>query len=242
MSTALDIFTDAMQSIGQVGDGQSLSSTNAQLAMRLANRMLQKWSNQKLMLYLITQRPFSLSANVQDYGVGPTGNPFTGQTRPVFVESGVATIPGSTMQNPLNILDKTQWDALPDSGVKAGTNGVPASVWVEYTYPNLTFHVSPIPSTIVAIRLGSWELLQQFTTLFDVLSLPPGYEEALVPNLAIELSDYFDQPISQNLAQLAADGLNTIKTVNAQKLRGALGESQALSSPNTGTPPPAAGQ
>jgi hypothetical protein len=232
-----------MQSIGQVGDGQSLNSSQSQLAMRLANRMLQKWSNQKLMLYLITQRPFSLAANVQDYGVGPTGNPFTGQTRPVFVESGVATVPGSTVQRAMNILDKTQWDALPDLGVKAGTNGVPQSVWVEYTYPNLTFHVTPIPSTIVAIRLGSWELLQQFATLFDVVTLPPGYEEIVVQNLAIELADYFDQPVSQTLAQLAADGLNTIKTTNGQKLRGAFGEGQTLSSPNTGLPPAApAGQ
>ncbi len=237
MSTFLDLATDALQSIGQAGTGQSISPEQSQLALRLANRMLQKWSGQKLMLFLVTQRPFGLSATLQDYTVGPTGG-FV-QTRPVFVESGVAVIPGTTMQQVLNILDKTQWDALPDAGVIAGTNGVPASVWVEYTYPNLTFHVSPIPSTAVNIRLGTWELLQQFATVFDELVLPPGYEEPVVQNLAIELADYYDMPISQTLAQLAADGLNTIKTNNAQKLRGALGESQTLQSPSTGIPPSA---
>lgn len=238
MSTLLDVITDSLQSISQAGTGQSISPEQSQLGMRLANRMLQKWSGQKLMLYLVTQRPFALAATVQDYTVGPTGG-FV-QTRPVFVESGLAKIPGTTMQQTMNILDKTQWDALPDSGVTAGMNGVPASVWVEYTYPNLTFHVSPIPSTVVNILLGSWELLQQFATIFDVISLPPGYEEVLTQNLAIELADYYDTSVSQTLAQLAADGLNTIKANNAQKLRGALGDTQQLTSPNIGIPPPAA--
>ncbi len=239
MSTLLDIISDALSDIGQLGIGQSVSPEQSQQGLRKANRMLQKWSNQKLMVYLVTQRPFALSATVQDYTVGPTGATFTG-TRPVFVESGVANVPGSSMQNPMNILDKTQWDALPDSGVVCGPNGAPASVWPEYTLPNLTFHVTPIPSTVVNIRLGVWELLQQFATLFDELALPPGYEEALEYNLAIELAPDYDQPVTPELAQLAADSLNTIKTVNGQKLRGALGESQTLQSPNVGLPPPQA--
>jgi len=237
-ATLLDVITDALTSIGQLGIGQTASPEMAQQAFRKANRMLQKWSLQKLLLYVVTTRPFALAATVQDYTVGPTGT-FVG-TRPVFVESGVAIVPGSTMQNPMNILTKEQWDALPDSGVICGLNGTPASVWPEYTNPNLTFHVTPIPSTIVNIRLGTWELLQQFASIFDELALPPGYEEALMYNLAVELAPDYDMPVSSDIAQLAADGLNTIKTNNAQKLRGALGESQILSSPNVGIPPAAA--
>lgn len=239
-TTFLDILSDSLSSIGQLGIGQSVNAEQAQQALRKGNRMLAKWSLKKLLIYVVTTRPFNLSAGVQDYTVGPTGATFAG-TRPVFVESGIAITPGSTMQNSLNILDKSQWDALQDSGVISGMNGTPASVWPEYTYPNLAFHVTPIPSTGVLIKLGTWEILQQFAAISDVLNMPPGYEEAIVYNLAVELCPDYDLPVSQALAELAADALNTIQTNNAQKLRGALGESQTLQSANVGLPPPQPG-
>ncbi len=238
MATFLDLLTDAITYIGQAGIGQSISPEQAQQGLRKCNRMTQEWSIQKLVEFVVTVRPFALAATVQDYTVGPTGG-FVG-TRPVFVDSGLALIPGSSMQNPMNILTKEQWDALPDSGVVCGPNGAPANLWPEYTFPDLTFHVSPIPSTVVNIRLGTWELIQQFATLFDEISLPPAYEKAIMYNLAVELAGDYDQPVTQELAMLASGSLNNIKTNNAQKLRGALGETQTLSSPNVGIPPPSA--
>lgn len=234
--TFLDILSDSLTYIGQLGIGRSVSPEQAQQALRKANRMLAKWSLKKLLIPVITVRPFTLSASVQDYTVGPTGATFTG-TRPVYVESGIATIPGTNMQNPMSVLDKTQWDAIPDAGMICGLNGVPAMVWVEYTFPNLAFHVSAIPSTAVDIRLGTWELLQQFAAVTEEVNLPPGYEEALVYNLAAELAGDYDQPVTQDLGQLAADSLATLSTNNAQRLRGALGDGQTLVSPNTGIPP-----
>lgn len=236
-TTLLDLITDSISYIGQAGIGQSIAPEQAQQALRKANRMLQTWSIQKLVEYVVTVRTFLLSTGVQDYTVGPTGATFTG-TRPVFVESGLALIPGTSMQNPMNMLDKTQWDALPDSGVVCGTNGAPSNLWPEYTYPNLSFHVSPIPSTPTTIKLGTWELLQQFSAITDVVNLPPAYEKAIMYNLAVEIAGDYDAPVSPDLAALAADSLNSIKTNNAQKLRGALGETQNLSSPNVGLPPP----
>lgn len=237
-TTLLDVIVDSLTQVGQLGIGQSVSPEEAQQALRKANRMLATWSLKKLLIYVVTVRPFALSATVQDYTVGPSGGATFAGTRPVFVESGLAIVPGSSMQNPLNILTKEQWDSLPDSGVICGPNGTPASVWPEYTYPNLAFHVSPIPSTVVQIRLGTWEILQQFVAISDVLNFPPGYERAIMYNLAVEIAGDYDQQVSPDLAQLAADALNSIQTNNAQKLRGGLGESQTLSSPNVGIPPP----
>jgi hypothetical protein len=60
-------------------------------------------------------------------------------------------------------------------------------------------------------------------------------------NLAVELAAMFDQPVSPDLAQIAAGALNDLQTNNAQKLRGGLSDSQTLvNSTNVGIPPPAA--
>lgn len=242
--TFQDILTDSLTSIGQLGTGQSMSNEQGAQGLRVGNRMIQKWSIQRLMLYLVTTRTFNLVANVQDYTVGPTGT-FAG-ARPTFVESAQATIPGTTMQNPLSILKKSQWDAIADTGARTSANGIPDKIWPEYTFPNLAFHVHPIPQAVVAIKLGTWEVLQQFASLFDQLSLPPGYEEAIATNLAMELCPYYDMPVSSDLQALAADALLKIQGINAQTLQGSLDESQLLQSPNIGTPlptgPPTGGQ
>lgn len=241
MATFLDLATDSLTAIGQLGTGQSVSSEQSAQALRVANRMIGKWSIQRLMLYLVTTRPFNLSANVQDYTIGPTGVPVAG-ARPTFVESAQCTIPGTSMQNTMSVLKKSQWDAIPDLGARTSANGIPDKFWPEYTYPNLAIHVHPIPQATVAIKLGTWERLQLFATIFDTVTFPDGYEEAIVANLAMELCPYYDMPVSSDLQALAADGLLKIQGINAQTLTGALDEAQTLNSPNTGTPLPTGGQ
>jgi hypothetical protein len=232
--TLLDIISDSLRKIGQLGIGQSLNSSQSQQALRTANRMLQKWSLQRLMLYVVATRTCVLTNGTQDYTIGPTGATFIG-SRPVIIEAGQALIPGTSMQNPLNILSKAQWDALPDRGTVCGVNGVPSNIWPEYTYPNLAFHVSPIPSTLstgpVTFKLGVWEVLQQFATIFTELALPEGYEDALVWNLAMQLAPDYDVQPSQMVIDNAVDSLVQVQKNNAIKLSGALGESQTLSSP-----------
>ena len=87
------------------------------------------------------------------------------------------------------------------------------------------------------IKLGTWELLQQFAVT-DILSFPPGYEEAITTMLAIELAPYYDMAVSQALSDLGADAVSTIQRVNGQGLGGAFGESETLQAPNVGIPPP----
>lgn len=239
MSTFLDIASDSLTEIGQLGVGQSISPEQSQQALRLGNRMLQKWSLQRFMLPLVNSRPFVLAAGTQDYTVGPTGG--FASNRPVFVEAAQIAAPGSSLYLPLNILDTSKWGAIRDKGATCSAAGLPQDVWPEYTYPNLSFHIWTIPSNGATILLKTWELLQQFVSVFDVLNFPPGYEEAIMHNLAMELSPFYDQPISSALQQLAADGLLRIQGLNAQSFGGALGESQTLQTPNLATPLPTGG-
>ena len=243
MSTALDIFTDALTSIGQAGQGQSISPEMSQQALRVCNRMIAKWSIQRLMLYYITTRTFSLTAGTQDYTLGPSASgagSFVG-TRPDFVESCYATLPGGSFKGEMSVLDRPKWGAIQDLGATTSANGVPQSIYPEYTFPNLAFHVWPIPANNCSVTLGTWEQLQQFLTIFDTVSLPPGYEEAITLNLALELAPYYDQPVQSFMATLAADALVKIQTVNAQSIGGALGASQLLNSPSLDNPIPGQG-
>jgi hypothetical protein len=239
MAVLLDLITDSWAKIGQLGIGQSLSPEQAQQGFRESNRMVGNWSVRRLMLYTINKRPFVLTGGVQDYTVGPTGG--FAQPRPTFVEGAQAIIPGTLNEVPMNLLDVVKWGAIRDKGATCSALGTPSDIWPEYSYPNMGFHVWPIPAIAVNINLRTWEQLQQFATVFDVFTFPVGYEEPFTDNLAIRLAPYSEKPIPPDLAQSAAQGLIDIQAINAQSIGGAIGDSRLLQAPNLDRPIPSGG-
>src|SRR5579885_1769619 len=201
MATLLDVITDAVSKIGQLGIGQSLSPDEAQQGLREANRMIGDWSIQRLLLYTVTKRPFVLTAGKQDYTVGQAGADFN-QVRPIFVEGAQGVILGTAGEKPMNLLDVVKWGAIFDKAAQCSVGIPPSDIWPEYSYPNLTFHVWPVPTSPVTINLRTWEVLQSFLTVFDVLNFPAGYEMPLVDNLAIRLAPYYDMRSEEHTSEL----------------------------------------
>lgn len=231
MSTLLDIVTGALTCIGQLGQGQTANAEDGALGQRLMNLQLAKWSADRLLIAYVATRTYNLVANTQDYTVGPTGTIV--DPRPTFVESAQVFVAGTSYLVPLSILDKAQWDAV---GNRGATADMPEKIYVEYSYPNIGFHVNPKPLTGLTILLGCWEQLAQFSTLFDVFAFPPEYEEFMESALAIIMAPYYDQPVPQTLLQRAADAMVAVQKKNAQGLGGSLSAAQKLMSPNVGQP------
>ena len=239
MPVLLDLISDSWSKVGQLGIGQSLSPEQAQQGFREANRMVGNWSVRRLMLYTISKRPFTLTPGQQDYTVGPTGG-FV-QARPTFVEGAQAIIPGTLNEVPMNLLDVVKWGAIRDKGASCSALGAPSDIWPEYSYPNMGFHVWPIPVAAVNINLRTWEQLQQFLTVFDTFTFPVGYEEPFTDNLSIRLAPYADRSISPELAASAAQGLIDIQSINAQGIGGSIGDSRLLQAPSLDVPRPTGG-
>lgn len=243
MATLLDVITDSVTILGQLGVGQSLSPEEGQQGLREANRLTNKWSVQKLLQYWINTRVYTLTANKQNYTLGPTATDFVA-ARPVFIETALAVIPTTVVEETMSVLTKTQWDAIRDKGALCSSMGTPGSMWPETAYPNMILHFHPIPNYFgspgMTIKLGTWELIQQFASIADTINLPPAYEEMLKQNLAMQLAPYYDvsAAVVANLQQLAADSLLEVQKLNTQNLTGALGVTQTLQEPTTGIPPP----
>jgi hypothetical protein len=234
MSTLLDIVTGSLTAIGQLGQGQTANAEDGALGQRCMNLQLAKWSADRLMIPYVATRTYTLVANTADYSVGPNAAT-CGPTRPTFIESAQVVVPGTSYTPSLSVLDKSQWDAVANRGAIAD---VPDKIYVEYSFPNLTFHINPKPVAGMTIFLGCWEQLQQFATLFDTFAFPPEYEELMESNLAIILAPYYDQPVPQTLLQRAADAMVAVQKKNAQGIGGSLSAAQKLMSPNVGQPIP----
>lgn len=233
-STLMDVLNGSMTAIGQLGRGQTPNASDAALFLRLANLILSKASAKRLFLYSVTQRQYTLQAGVGDYTIGETGATFTA-TRPTFIESSQVNLPGTSYWPDLTIADKPKWDAIPNRGAM---DEVPTVVYVEYSFPNLAFHVHPKPIGTPSIRFGAWEALPAFASVFDPVSFPPAYEEWLEVEMAVSGAPYYNQPVTDTLADRLTEARATVMQINAQAMGGALSENQKLESPNVGQPGP----
>jgi hypothetical protein len=228
----MDVLVGSMTAIGQLGRGQTPNASDAALFLRLANLILSKASAKRLFLMSVAQRQYALQASVADYTIGETGATFTA-TRPTFIESAQVNLPGTGYWPDLNILDKPKWDAIPN---RAALDEVPTSVYVEYSYPNLAFHVHPKPIGTPSIRFGVWEALTAFASVFDPVSFPPGYEEWLEVEMAVAGAPYYTQPVTPELMNRLTEARSTVMQINAQAMGGAVTAEQKLESPNVGQP------
>ena len=244
MSQLLDLISDGLTQIGQLGVGQTISPEQGQQGLRLIQQIIEKLSAQKVMVYAVAQRPFSLTAGTQLYTLGPSGTlGIPPQARPVFVEEARVSGVGSSQDSLLSIVDSVGWAGVRDKGATNSPLGLPQLMFPLYSMPNLTIYVWPIPSAAITLTLGTWELLQNFLTIFDTVSLPPGYPILLRNLLAVEWAAFYDMPVTQAMSQTAADAIRAIQGINTQSLGGAFGEAQKLETgPNLAIPKPTGGQ
>ncbi len=242
-STLADVISNALTAIGQLGRGQTMSPEDSALGFRQSNLLLNQKSTQRLFLSYVATREYTLQPGVADYTIGDTGATFTAP-RPTLIESAQVQIPGTRSWFPISVWDKPKWDAITGKGA---TDEKPMGIYPEYTFSNaiLAFHVNPVPTGNPIIRLGSWEQLTQFASIFDFVLFPPAYESWLEASLAIIMAPFYDQPVTSALADRRTETLGDLQRYNAQSLGGALSASQKLDSPNVGapiptSPPPAA--
>lgn len=237
MSTALDVISGSLTAIGQLGQGQTVSPEDGALGLRQINLLLSQKSTQRLFLPYVATRQYQLSPTA-DYTIGPVGATFLAP-KPTFIESAQVNVPGSNVWLPISVWDKPKYDSIRN---KFATADVPDGLYVEYTPgPTLAFHVNPIPIGTPFLKLGAWEQLTQFVTLFDVLAFPPAYESWLEVTLAVILGPYYDQPIPQNLLLRQQEAATDLQKYNAQGMGGALSAAQRMDSPNVGQPIPSGG-
>lgn len=204
--TGRDIVTSALKKIGALAPGESLDASEAVDGLSELNRMLGSWSNEHLLIYSRVREQLALTASDGVYTMGSSGDLNT--TRPVAFDE-VAILDG-TSELPVRIVSLSEWQAIQ---VK-DSDGTPSVLFDDGGYPLRTLRLYPRPSQAYTLVLWSTKPLTQIATLDTELSLPPGYEDALVYNLAIRLAPEYGKQASIEIVTLAVDSKADIKRAN----------------------------
>jgi len=194
MTTARDLVYDAMSLIGALGQGDvAPSDSDAQLCIRALNRLIGSWANDSLMAYVTTQETITLVAADSTYTTLNLSTP----TRPVAVEA--AFIRWQGVDSPLRSVTAYEFDEF----AYKPADGIPDSVLYKPFMADGTFEFYPVPNAAMTAYFNVRRALTGTLVLATVLSLPPGYERALVANLAVEAAPMFGMEAKPSVVQAA---------------------------------------
>ncbi len=176
--TAVSVLVqDAMFAAQVIGQDQTASSADTQLVLRRLQRMLDSWSNERQMIFANTTQTFTMTAGTASYSTSLLS---TG--RPITIQSMVVSL--SNIDYPVNMIDQQMWNSIPYKIAQA----IPNQCFYDPTFPNGTMNFYPIPYAAFTCSVDCQEPLNTGTlTLATNLTLPEGYEAAIVAGLAVDI-------------------------------------------------------
>ncbi|MEK9725816.1 MAG: hypothetical protein VW405_20355 [Rhodospirillaceae bacterium] len=212
MATARDIIDAALSELGVRAAGETIAAADASEGLLALNRMLDAWAAERLMIYTVTRTTWTITANDGQYTVGTSAN--VNRPRPAYVErvSILDTSSDPDTESPLAKLTEDGWAGI---SMKAQTSDTPQAWYYNPTYPTGTLDLWPVPtsSTLQGVMYAP-QAVSQFTDLTTAVSVPNGYERALVKNLAVELGPPYGRKLDAALAIQAQESKAVIKRAN----------------------------
>lgn len=213
MATANTIIGLALKEIGVLGSGQAEDAAEFADALTRLNQMLDEWRTERLMVYQITDDRYTLVVDQSDYTIGESGSPDFSAVRPVkIVDAAIVDASVDPEQRyPVDVTHVGRWSErfiVPDYDF-------PGELYYETSYPNGTIHLLHVPTTAYELELFTWQPFAAFASLSTTVVLPPGYESALMYNLAVRLAPSYERPVNRYTARMARESRSKLESLNA---------------------------
>lgn len=212
MATARDYVETALREIGVLARTEAADPDDATQGLLRLNRFIDRLATEKLTIYTITRTTWTIVASTGQYTVGSGGD--VNITRPVWVEriNYADTSQDPDYEYPLRRLTENEWQRLTLKGL---TSTLPDSYYYNDTFPLATVDFWPIPTEgdLEGVIYHS-EALSQIANLSSTITLPPGYEEMLISNLAILLCPMYGKDPHPVLVDTARRSMGDIKRAN----------------------------
>jgi len=189
--TVSELLRDALEELGVIAAGESLSSANADYALRKLHRMLDNWNAEGSAVYVDLPAEYTLTPSLNPHTIGPSGATFTVTQRPERILSANLKYAGSDVRTPINADRDVEWyQALPTPEIESA---VPTDLYYAPTWPNGSIYLWPVPSTAHTLEILTRIVLSQ-PALTDTFTMPPGYQDAVTLSLAESMLGAF--PVS----------------------------------------------
>lgn len=202
MTTAREIIRKALQRGGIVTQNETPSADETSDGLDMLNDMFSSWSNDSLTVYARKWENFPLTGADGVYTIG-TGQDFN-TVRPTYIAD--AYLRDNTTDTPVRVISEEAYYAISQKN----TQSIPYWLTYDNGFPVGTIRLYPVPSTAYTLFLLSEKPFSEFD-LDDELDFPPGWQRAIIYNLAVELCSEYGQPVPDKVGQIARESLGVIK-------------------------------
>lgn len=203
-TTARKIIKKALSKIGALVKNEEPAADEANDGLDSLNAMITSWSNDAANINARTWETFSLVSGQSTYTIGTGGNFNT--IRPIEIID--CYIKDNQIDYGMSILPDEAYDAISFKAIQ----GIPEFLNTDNGYPLGKIRLYPVPSSNYGLFLLTEKQLLEFATLDTELSLPPGYERALIYNLAMELAPEYGQKPDASIVSIANESLGLVRT------------------------------
>lgn len=205
--------------LGVYDSASPMTDADAQYGLKKLNQLMDMWSNMSLACYAVLQQSAPLVPGQASYTIGPGGN--FNMVRPMSVLMGPGTaytVDSNGNKYPMEVVPFDKWNMYANTS-SIITSNFPCVFYYDPQFPLGIIDITPYPNTAYTMFWDSWAQLSDFTNLQTVMALPPGYELAIVSNLAILMkSAFLDGAIDPTIPVIAATSLGAIKRTNQREL------------------------
>lgn len=207
MATIQTKINRALRLLGVTASGETPTSEESSDALETLNGMLDSWRNDKLMVYAFKDIQITLINGTATYTIGATGG--TVDTSPVRIESSFVRQSGVDYH--LTEITDAQYQAKAEKTI---SSDIPSEFMFNHTHPNATITLYPVPTVANTLYVRVWTPFAS-VVLGGTYSFPPGYEDAIIYNLAVRLSPEFpDVPLNPAVVEIATKSLASVKRIN----------------------------
>lgn len=214
MATAADLIKASLRLLGVTAAGETPAASELADGLSSLNRMISRWSAEGLLIHAEVREEFSLVAGTQSYTIGSSGTFNT--TRPIqILKAMIEDQSSGTPEYPVEIINVDQWAAI---HIKSTQSPIPTKLYASGSYPLETLSLWPVPSATNKLVLYSLKPLTAFAAGSTDVSLPEGYEDAIVYNLAQRLAPEFSKEPSAAIVMEALESKANIKRMNIKPM------------------------
>lgn len=210
--TARELVAASLRLIGVKAAGESLEASEATDGLAALNRLLGSWSTEGLLVHARTRDSFTLTSGDGSYTFGSSGD--LNSTRPTeILEAFIRdeSVSPAIDYPPLKMLSLEEWSRVSQ---KESEGGIPRNLYDDGGYPLRTLYLHPEPTGSKKLVVHSRKPLTELATIDTSVSLPPGYDRALVYNLALDLSPEYGKTPPDSVVLIAQETKGNLKNRN----------------------------
>lgn len=172
--------------MNRIASGETGSTQERLDGVAEINRMLGRWNAELGMVYAPVAESLTWASGNASRTIGTSGNFNTDRPQKIL---SAQYRDGNNVDQELGLLTFEEYQRIED---KASSAPIPTLIGYNPTFASslATLYAYPVPSADFTLRLTSIKLLSTVSDGTATVLLPPGYEDAIVWNLMVRLTDY----------------------------------------------------